>query len=685
MATYAPDDKCIAMESSDRPQLLEWSNVLRSSSLFDASWYLENHPDVADAGLDAALHYLVHGFFEHRRPSPDFDADWYLNLYPDVAEAGINPFVHYILHGEKEHRSPCPKIEKKTAKADSLEKRLGCMNDFLVGSLFKPTLEAPYCERGKYIISYMESCKKLLYNLYKSRESSSLVSIIMPTYNRAHCIRDAVDSVLRQSYPNWELLVIDDGGQDNTGEIIASYDDKRISYRYDASNCGAGAARNKVLGDASGEFICYLDSDNTLEKDFILIMANELKSNPEFDLAYCAQKAFSCEGTLSRETFLRFAPFHRPALENNNYIDLGVVMHRKTLTERYGGFDPAIQRLGDWELLLRYTEEKNPKSVPAILSNYRYGKAQNQITFSHSITEGVHRIDRYLRRRPVSEKIRKCDIDGFDKMYSRASIKPASDRHKVSIVIPSYESEPYLRLCVEAIQAFTANDLFELIIVDNASKGEVVGYLQELASSGKATVYRNRKNLSFTYAVNQGIELSELDSDIVLLNNDAVVTEGWLEGLLCVLEEYPETGIVIPQQVLLPRHETAAIHQPFANRKRECDVSISMHHANLLDPLFDPGNGYMELRFAPFFCALIPRNTVTRIGLLDYENGPHYLSDRLYCDHVRHIAKRKIIYTPFSKVYHFVQCSTGVLKSSETKLYNDMFIENNWRKISENL
>ncbi|NTW10442.1 MAG: glycosyltransferase [Chlorobiaceae bacterium] len=669
------------MNNSNHHQLSGWSKVLQSSSLFDSAWYLEVNPDVATAGVDPALHYLAHGFFEHRRPNPTFNADWYLNMYPDVAEAGINPFVHYILHGESEHRSPCPNIEG----ADSPEKRFRCMNDFLVSSLFITTIEAPYSEDGHYIITYMESCRKLLYNLYKCRDASSLVSIIMPTFNRANCIRDAVESVLAQSYPNWELLIIDDGSQDNTREIIASYEDKRISYSYEANNKGAASARNNVLACASGEFICYLDSDNTLEKDFILIMANELKSNPELDLAYCAQRAFSCEKNLERETFIRFAPFHRPMLENNNYIDIGVIMHRKNLTKKYGGFDPAIQRLEDWELLLRYTEEKNPKSVPAILSNYRYGKAQNQITFSHSTTNGLNRINHYLRRQPVSEKIRKCLIEGIDMMYSRTSIRSTTHMHKVSIVIPSYESEQYLRLCVEAIQAFTADNLFELIIVDNASNQQVVDYLQELSSSGIARVLFNRKNLGFSCAVNQGIELSEPSCDIVILNNDAVVTEGWLEGLLCVLEEYPETGIVVPQQVLLPGHKTTPIHNPFANHKRECDVNISMHHANLLDPLFDPEKGYMELSFAPFFCALIPRKTLNEIGPLDFENGPHYRSDRLYCDHVRHIAKRKIIYTPFSKVYHFVQCSTEVLKSLESKLYNDLCVENNWGKVSENL
>jgi lipopolysaccharide biosynthesis protein len=77
---------------------------IRASTLFDADYYLGAHPDVRDAGLDPATHYVIHGWKEHRNPSAAFDTAGYLAANPDVAVAGLNPLVHYLKHGQKEGR-----------------------------------------------------------------------------------------------------------------------------------------------------------------------------------------------------------------------------------------------------------------------------------------------------------------------------------------------------------------------------------------------------------------------------------------------------------------------------------------------------------------------------------------------------------------------------------------------------
>jgi hypothetical protein len=83
-------------------------HAIRTSPLFDAQWYLQQHPDVAQQGWDPAKHYLKHGAREGRNPSPRFDTRWYLTAYPDVAQKGMNPLVHYLWHGKAENRLPCP-------------------------------------------------------------------------------------------------------------------------------------------------------------------------------------------------------------------------------------------------------------------------------------------------------------------------------------------------------------------------------------------------------------------------------------------------------------------------------------------------------------------------------------------------------------------------------------------------
>lgn len=91
-----------------------------------------------------------------------------------------------------------------------------------------------------------------------------MISIVLPTHNRAHLISRAIESVVDQTYSNWELIIVDDGSTDSTKEIIDRYNDPRIKYIYQ-DNQERSAARNRGIEEAAGEWICFLDSDDTYE------------------------------------------------------------------------------------------------------------------------------------------------------------------------------------------------------------------------------------------------------------------------------------------------------------------------------------------------------------------------------------------------------------------------------------
>ncbi len=96
---------------------------------------------------------------------------------------------------------------------------------------------------------------------------NSLVSIIMPSYNTAKFISETIESVLAQTYSNWELIIVDDCSTDNTDEIVARYKDKRIKYLKNPNNSGAAVSRNRALRKAEGRWIAFLDSDDLWEKN----------------------------------------------------------------------------------------------------------------------------------------------------------------------------------------------------------------------------------------------------------------------------------------------------------------------------------------------------------------------------------------------------------------------------------
>lgn len=102
------------------------------------------------------------------------------------------------------------------------------------------------------------------------------ISVILPVFNEEMLIERCVDSILKQTYKNFELIIVNDGSTDGTLEKIKKYNDNRIKI-YSQKNQGAGQARNKGLEEATGDFICFVDSDDTINKNFLEIMSKLLK------------------------------------------------------------------------------------------------------------------------------------------------------------------------------------------------------------------------------------------------------------------------------------------------------------------------------------------------------------------------------------------------------------------------
>ncbi len=111
-------------------------------------------------------------------------------------------------------------------------------------------------------------------------QAEPLVSIITPTYNRAYILGKAIESVRAQAYTNWELVIVDGGSTDNTKQLVESYNDSRLKYFYQ-KNQKQIAARNHGLEVAVGEWIVYLDSDNTLRPVCLATIVEWITKNPE--------------------------------------------------------------------------------------------------------------------------------------------------------------------------------------------------------------------------------------------------------------------------------------------------------------------------------------------------------------------------------------------------------------------
>ena len=111
-----------------------------------------------------------------------------------------------------------------------------------------------------------------------------LVSVIIPNYNQAHFLRNAIQSVLCQSYKSVELIVVDDGSTDKSASILKEFEGQaKIIFK---SNGGAASARNEGIRQSKGDFLCFLDADDEFLTEYIASQMNRIEKNPS-DLVYC--------------------------------------------------------------------------------------------------------------------------------------------------------------------------------------------------------------------------------------------------------------------------------------------------------------------------------------------------------------------------------------------------------------
>lgn len=530
---------------------------------------------------------------------------------------------------------------------------------FLANSYVSPILYAPFVEEEKRCFAVMDNIAKYLMSNVK--DDSKLVSIIMPVYNRVGIVEKAIDSVLNQTYTNFELVIVDDGSSDGTRDLLEDMDDDRIRLIFNESNVGASAARNVALDECSGEYIFYLDSDNEWDSRYLEAMVGAFIELPDANAIYSGQLLYD---NIGQPPFaMRFGSLNRSLLKNGNYIDLNCFAHTKRVYDEIGGFDESLYRLVDWDLILRICNNFKVYSVPILLSKYYMSVTDNSISDANARSN-----EKMLGYKNLTRVIQNDNDFNIDIDYKLDK--------KVNVIIPSFESLKDLQECINAILKFDS-DKVKIIIVDNNSGKAVRYYLETLKSKGIIELIQNDINYGFTYAVNQGIGISDDDADILLLNNDAILMNNSIEAMQKFAYEHDDCAIVVPQQVLPGGTPTMKQHVPYASEGFDCDVNPSAHHKNIVNmDNFHDGES-LELSFAPFFCTYIKREVLDKSFGLDAELGRHYRSDRIFSGYVRHVMNYKIFHVTDAIVYHKLQRSTQSLKKNEES-YDNMLFKNKW-------
>ena len=171
------------------------------------------------------------------------------------------------------------------------------------------------------------------------------VSVIISTYNRATVLPRAINSLLAQTYQDFEIIVVDDCSTDNTGEVLAEFGDPRIRvFRHDR-NRGVSTGRNTGLQHARGELIAFLDDDDEYFPDSLAVRVDRME-DPEVGLVYTAYDSFDCSTGTLIGTFEASVEgeIGTHLLKFNYLLDTINMMVRKDLAVEVGGFDEGLRQ-----------------------------------------------------------------------------------------------------------------------------------------------------------------------------------------------------------------------------------------------------------------------------------------------------------------------------------------------------
>lgn len=259
----------------------------------------------------------------------------------------------------------------------------------------------------------------------EGERSKPLVSVIIPTYNRALYIEESINSVLTQTYSKLEVIIIDDGSTDDTEKIIKRICDSRLRYIYQ-NNRGRSNARNHGLGLSRGQFITFLDSDDLYLPRKVEMQVNYLLSQPRVGMVYTSAYCINSSGellnskyeaTVSGLIYSQIA-FYKPVT-----ITLPTVMVRRSVFNLAGDFDEKMDRFEDTDMWRRISKRYQIDAIPDYTCKLRTHSNNSLLNQSPELIFSA--LNYYVKKimnedEDVNIEVRRKGISRLYRYYGRA-------------------------------------------------------------------------------------------------------------------------------------------------------------------------------------------------------------------------------------------------------------------------
>ena len=495
---------------------------------------------------------------------------------------------------------------------------------------------------------------------------SPTISVVTPVYNTDEVwLRKAIESMVAQVYPHWELCLVNDASSEpHVKPILDEYAgaDPRVKVKHLEQNEGIAGASAHGVGISTGEFVGLLDHDDELPPGALFEVAKRLNEDPDLDLVYSDEDKLEPDGR-------RVEPAFKPDWNPDLLLSMNYITHfsvfRRSLLEEIGGFRPGFDGSQDYDLLLRFTERtERIAHIPKIL--YHWRKIPGSAASSTAAKPYAYDAARRALQEALSRRGREGGVKSIAPGMHMIRYKH-QDAPLVSIIIPTRDRWPLLQRCLRSIEKKTEYSRYEIIVMDNdSSEPETLKYLQRLTDRYTVSKWPGEFNFS---AINN-VGAAQANGDYLLfLNNDTEVRRAeWLTSMVEQAQR-PEVGAVGAKLMYL---DGSIQHAGMVLGVNELTGHAFRHHPDhsaSYSGLVDVVRNCSAVTAA---CMMVPRRVFEEVGGFD-ERFRVALNDVDLCLKIRRQGYL-IVYTPLALLVHHEGATRGRLHPwKETQLFQELW------------
>lgn len=399
-----------------------------------------------------------------------------------------------------------------------------------------------------YKLKLPKKDKLLILESINYLEQKPIISIILPVYNpKAKYLREALESVLNQTYPHWELCIADDSStKPYVREILIEYaqKDNRIKVMFRQENGHISRASNTALEIATGEYITLLDHDDLLAPDALSEVVKLLNEHPEADMIYSDEDKID-ENNTHKYPYLK--PDWCPETFWSTMYTCHLGVYRRSIIQEIGGFRVGYEGSQDYDLVLRVTEKTDKIfHIPKILYHWRLHSGSASANFDskpYAFEAGRKAIQSAMDRRGQNALVRHVD----NKYCGYYEIDyQITNPDLVTIIIPTKDLGEILDQCLESVFTKTEYPHYEVIIIDNGSfeqKTQEIFKKWQEKEVNRFIVHQLDIPFNFSAINNFGAKKAQ-GKYLLFLNNDTeIITGNWLTKLVAQSQNH-EIGAV---------------------------------------------------------------------------------------------------------------------------------------------